>query len=86
MRKPEGWGGGDDKLWAREFIEAIDYKTGKFRWTHEIGQGSAYMGVLSTAGNLLFTGDNSGNALALDPSRAERFGTRISAGPWTTLR
>ena len=66
--KPEGWGGRDDKLWAREFIEAIDYKTGKIRWTHEIGQGSAYMGVLSTAGNLLFTGDNSGNALALDPA------------------
>jgi outer membrane protein assembly factor BamB len=65
--KPEGYGGRDDKVWANEFIEAIDYRTGKTRWKHDIGQGSAYQGLLSTAGKLLFTGGNSGNALALDP-------------------
>jgi alcohol dehydrogenase (cytochrome c) len=65
--KPEGYGGRDDKVWAAEFIEAIDYKTGKIRWSHDIGPGSAFMSILSTEGNLLFSGDNSGNALALDP-------------------
>ncbi len=66
--KPEGYGGRDDKIWAKEFIEAIDYQTGRVRWRHDIGPGSSYMGMLSTAGNLLFSGDNSGNALALDPA------------------
>jgi alcohol dehydrogenase (cytochrome c) len=36
------------------FIDAIDYKTGKVAWRHEIG-GSA--GMLTTAGGLLFSGD-----------------------------
>jgi acido-empty-quinoprotein group A len=66
--KPEGYGGRDDKVWAAEYIEAIDYKTGKIRWSHDIGPGSAFMSILSTEGNLLFSGDNSGNALALDPA------------------
>jgi alcohol dehydrogenase (cytochrome c) len=66
--KPEGFAGRDDKIWAKEFIEAIDYKTGKIRWTHDIGYGSNFQGVLTTAGDLLFTGDNSGNAMALDPA------------------
>jgi alcohol dehydrogenase (cytochrome c) len=65
--KPEGYGGRDDKVWAAEFIEAVDYRTGKVRWKHDIGPGGAFQGLLSTAGKLLFTGDNSGNALALDP-------------------
>jgi alcohol dehydrogenase (cytochrome c) len=64
--KPEGYGGRDDKVWAAEFVEAIDYKTCKIRWTHDIGPGGAFMSILSTEGNLLFSGDNSGNALALD--------------------
>jgi alcohol dehydrogenase (cytochrome c) len=36
------------------FIDAIDYKTGKVAWRHEVG-GSA--GMLTTAGGLLFSGD-----------------------------
>lgn len=65
--EPEGHGGRDDKIWVAEFIEAVDYRTGKVRWKHDIGPGGAFQGLLSTAGTLLFTGDNSGNALALDP-------------------
>lgn len=64
--KPEGYGGRDDKIWAEEFIEAIDYKTGKIRWRHDIGQGVTYIGILTTDGRLLFSGDNSGDVLALD--------------------
>jgi acido-empty-quinoprotein group A len=66
--KPEGYGGRDDKIWAEEFIQALDYKSGKVRWRHDIGRGMNYMSMLSTQGQLLFSGDNSGNALALAPA------------------
>ena len=36
-------------------IQAIDYKTGKVRWSHK-WEGPARSGLLSTAGNLLFSG------------------------------
>ena len=36
-------------------LQAIDYKTGKVRWSHK-WEGGARAGLLSTAGNLLFTG------------------------------
>jgi alcohol dehydrogenase (cytochrome c) len=36
------------------YIDAIDYKTGKVAWRHEISGGA---GLLSTAGGLLFSGD-----------------------------
>jgi alcohol dehydrogenase (cytochrome c) len=44
------------------FIDAIDYKTGRIAWQHEIG-GSA--GMLTTAGGLLFSGDGQ-NLVAYD--------------------
>jgi acido-empty-quinoprotein group A len=65
--KPEGWGGRDRNLWANSVIEAIDYQTGKIRWTHELGEGEVTAGILTTAGGLLFTADNAGNLMALDP-------------------
>jgi acido-empty-quinoprotein group A len=65
--KPEGWAGRDRGLWSQSVLEAIDYKTGDIRWRHEIGDGDGSAGILTTAGKLLFTGDNSGNLLALDP-------------------
>jgi len=46
----------------------MDYRTGKVRWKHDIGHGSNYMSMLSTACKLLLSGDNSGNAIALDPA------------------
>jgi alcohol dehydrogenase (cytochrome c) len=67
--KPEdgtyGWAGADYDLWNKSLLEAIDYKTGKIVWTHELGRGSN-TGILTTASGLLFTGDAKGNALALD--------------------
>jgi len=49
---------------------AIDYKTGKVVWTHELGDksGNLISGLLSTEGDLLFGGDTSGNFLAMDPA------------------
>jgi alcohol dehydrogenase (cytochrome c) len=37
------------------FIDAIDYKTGKVVWRHQLSSGN--VGLLSTAGGLLFTND-----------------------------
>jgi alcohol dehydrogenase (cytochrome c) len=66
--KPEGWGGRDRNLWANSTLRALDYKTGKVVWNHETGDGESGAGILTTAGHLLFSADNAGNLLALDPA------------------
>jgi len=70
--KPEhgafGWAGADYTLFGRSAIRAIDYRTGAVRWNHEIGDGAGTAGVLTTEPGLTFTGDISGNALALRTS------------------
>ena len=60
-----GWGGANYSVWGRSALRAIDYQTGKIRWSHDIGEGAGTAGVLTTATGLAFTGDNAGNALAL---------------------
>ena len=57
-----GTGGGAGLSWGT-FIDAIDYRTGKVVWRHEINGGST--GLLSTAGGLLFT-NNGQNIEAWD--------------------
>ena len=32
-----GWAGADYDVWGKGVIEAIDYQTGKIRWSHELG-------------------------------------------------
>jgi alcohol dehydrogenase (cytochrome c) len=64
--KPEGWGGTDRGGWSEYMLEAIDYRTGNIRWSHKWEGGGARAGILSTAGGLLFTGDGSGNFIAID--------------------
>lgn len=61
-----GWAGGDYGLWGTGVIEAIDYKTGKIRWTHKAGRNGDDAGVLTTDSGITFTGDEYGNVLALD--------------------
>ena len=34
-----GWAGADYGVWGKGVIEAIDYQTGKIRWSHELGNG-----------------------------------------------
>jgi alcohol dehydrogenase (cytochrome c) len=55
------------------YITAIDYKMGNVVWRHRfpgLGGGSA-MGLLSTAGRLLFGGDLGGNIVAYDPANGK---------------
>ena len=61
-----GWAGADYGVWGKGILDAIDYQTGKIRWTHELGPGGAGAGVLTTDSGLTFTGDARGNVLALD--------------------
>ena len=67
--KPEdgayGWAGADYDLWGKGVIEAIEYQSGKIRWSHEVGHGGSGAGVLTTDAGLTFTGDSTGNILAL---------------------
>ena len=69
--KAEGWGGRDRGLYAESVLVGIDYKTGEIRWKHEIGPGEGSAGIMTTAGNVLFTADTSGNLLGLSPSTGE---------------
>ena len=63
-----GWAGADYGLWGKGVIEAIDYQTGKIRWSHDVGHGGSGAGVLTTESGVTFTGDSAGNILALNTS------------------
>jgi acido-empty-quinoprotein group A len=70
--KPIGWGGGSEYHlgYVASSLVGIDYSSGRIAWRHEYpGLGfvnSAYPGVLSTGGGLIFTGDPSGNFVSFD--------------------
>ena len=86
--KPEGWGGNDQGGWAESMLQAIDYKTGKIRWSHKWETAGVRSGVLSTEGNLVFTGDPSNNFVALNASTGQalwhaNLGQGASNGPMT---
>jgi acido-empty-quinoprotein group A len=72
--RPEGYGGGAVGIGGgggrESFLKAIDYRTGRVRWRHALSEGGA-TGLLTTAGDLLFGGDGSGNFVAYDPSTGE---------------
>ncbi len=85
---PQGWGGTDRGGWSEAMLQAVDYKTGKIRWSHKWEGGGARSGVLSTAGNLVFAGDASNNFVALDartgvPLWHANLGSSVSNGPMT---
>ena len=86
--KAEGWGGRDRDLWSSGALRALDYRTGQPVWDHALGDGEGSAGILTTAGNLLFTADASGNLLALDPSNGRTLwhlyaGGNMENGPTT---
>jgi alcohol dehydrogenase (cytochrome c) len=84
---PQGWGGTDRGGYAESMIQAIDYKTGKVRWTHK-WENNTRSGLLSTAGNLLFTGGSSSDLVALNATTGDalwqaRLNAGVSNGPIT---
>lgn len=86
--KPEGWGGNDRGGWAEAMLQALDYKTGKIRWSHKWEGTGGRSGLLSTAGNLLFAGDPSNNLVALNATTGEplwhaNLGATMTNGPIT---
>ena len=68
-------------------LQAIDYKTGKIKWSHKWeGAGGPRSGVLSTAGNVVFAADPSNNFVALNASTGQalwraNLGSSMSNGP-----
>jgi len=70
--KPEhgayGWAGADYGVWGRAVLRAIDYRTGKIAWNHDLGDGDSSAGVLTTDSGLTFTGDSASSVLALRTS------------------
>ena len=86
--KAEGWGGRDRNLWANSVLQAIDYQTGKIRWSHELGEGEDVAGILTTAGGLLFTADTTGTLIAMDAATGKTLwhvyaGGRVVSSPMT---
>lgn len=87
-------GGVDSPLWSQAMLLAIDYKTGVVRWRRDRsgGPGEGSMGngagILTTAGRLLFSGDNDGELIALDPATGRSLwhvfgGGRLTGCPMT---
>lgn len=85
--KPEGWGGNDRGGYSEAMLQAIDYKTGKVKWSHKWeGPGGPRNGVLSTAGNVVFAADPQNNFVALNATTGQplwraNLGGGISNGP-----
>ena len=68
---------------------AIDYKTGKLAWKHDWRAGGGPAGILTTAGNLLFTG-NGNYLIAFDQATGKilwhaGLTSGLSNGPITYL-
>jgi len=63
-----GWAGADYSVYSHGVLRALDYRTGKPRWSHDLHGGDGAAGVLTTASGVTFTGDSASSALALRTS------------------
>ena len=89
-KEPQGYGGRDSGVWSESQVKAIDYKTGKIRWSHTYPGSGQMAGILTTAGHLLFTGDPSSNVIAFDPENGRilwhaGLTSSVTNGPMTYL-
>jgi alcohol dehydrogenase (cytochrome c) len=71
------------------FVTAIDPKTAKVVWRHQLSGGGGATGMLTTAGRLVFAGDGAGNLVAFDAASGKplwhaRIGN-VSNAPQTYL-
>ncbi|RPH64108.1 MAG: acido-empty-quinoprotein group A [Acidobacteria bacterium] len=94
--RPQGWGAAERGVGnLGNALKAIDYKTGKVRWSRPLATtvgagGAGAMGLLSTAGRLLFGNDGGGNFVAYDPTTGKPLwhaglGVNTSNGPQTFM-
>ncbi len=75
---------------GQKFLRAIDIRTGNLRWEYPmVGDADSWAGTLSTAGGLVFFGDDSGYLVAVDAETGRALwhfntgATRLSASPMT---
>ena len=84
-KNAEGWGGRDFILHSKSVLYAIDYQTGKVRWTRDMtGSRGGFAGTLATAGHLVFTANDSGMLMALDPATGKTLWHTYGGGGSTT--
>ncbi len=88
---PEGWGAAErDAGHLGGDLEAIDIKTGKIAWDHHYPFTGGPVGILTTAGKLLFTGDGAEHLVAFDPANGDilwhaGLADNLSNGPETYM-
>jgi len=94
--RPQGWAAAERHLGnLGSELKAIDYKTGKIAWSRPQamtawGSNGGSMGLLSTAGGLLFGNDGGGNFVAYDAAKGTPLwhaglGNNTTNGPETFL-
>ena len=94
--RPQGWGAAERHVGnLGTELKAIDYKTGQIVWSRPLavsawGSGGGAMGLLSTAGNLLFGNDGAGNFVAYEAATGKPLwhaglGNNTTNGPQTYL-
>jgi alcohol dehydrogenase (cytochrome c) len=94
--RPQGWAAAERSVGnLGRALKAIDYKTGKVRWSRPMARtagagGGPPPGLLTTAGRLLFGNDGGGNFVAYDPATGRPLwhaglGTNTTNGPQTYL-
>jgi alcohol dehydrogenase (cytochrome c) len=94
--RPQGWAAAERHLGnLGAELKAIDYKTGKIVWSRPQamsawGSGGGSMGLLSTAGRLLFGNDGGGNFVAYEAATGKPLwhaglGNNTTNGPQTFL-
>ena len=94
--RPQGWAAAERGVGSiSSELKAIDYKTGKVRWSRPQamtanGSQGGPMGLLSTAGGLLFGNDGGANFVAYDAATGKPLwhaglGVNTSNGPQTFL-
>ncbi len=90
-KHPEGYGAAERGAGSLgSYLKAIDYKTGKVAWEHKFPNSGGPIGILTTAGKLLFTGDSTNHLIAFDPAGGKvlwhtGLTSRISNGPETYM-
>ena len=94
--RPQGWAAAERSVGnVGNALKAVDYKTGQVKWSRPFAMGPAGsqggpVGLLSTAGGLLFGNDGGNNFVAYDAATGRPLwhaglGTNTTNGPQTYL-